>query len=224
MFNLSVIKLNLHRSDRLSPEAFLRLFFLEDPAAPRSAAHRNSQETTSTAGKAGPGFKRSSTYPLSVVSGRSERGESVDDESHTIFSPASPATQASTLSEDYGYHRSLVRTQADPVLHGTQDEHQDLSINPFPQVLAVSGLEDCSEQVQRALWTSMSTGKIPVGEEVEMPSIVRALPDDFFVVYVCPYGDPCSRPPIHRSLVSAIHRASSLLQKALTHSSWIDLP
>lgn len=80
----------------------------------------------------------------------------------------------------------------------------ELSDNPLPQVLAISGLEYCTEQVQTSLWTAMSTGKIPISEGSGMASTLRALPDDFFVVFVCSYGDPCARPAIHKSLVSAI--------------------
>ena len=183
---------------------------MEYPTTPRGTAHSISEETASSIGRTIPAFKRSGTYPLSVGSAGSERG-TFDDESQTVFSPASPATQTTVLTDEHGHRRSFLRTQTDPVLHEKQHYYDDLTINPFPQVLAVAGLEDCSEQVQKALWTTMSTGKIPVGEEVDMPSVMRVLPDDFFVVYVCPYGSPHGRPPIHRSLVSATYRVHNIL-------------
>lgn len=202
MFNLSVVKLKLHRSHKLTQEAFLRLLLLDNPSSPRGAGHYDLHEVSDTTGKSVPMLKRNSTYPQSVGSAATESVLLSNDDSQALKTPVSPATQVFTISEEYEYRQSLPRAQTDPILYERKQQSDDPP-TLFPQVVAISGLEDCSEQVQRALWTTLSTRKVLIDDVSGGP---RTLPDDFFVIYVCPYGNPYGRPPLHKSLVSAIDR------------------
>ncbi|KAF9479038.1 hypothetical protein BDN70DRAFT_879192 [Pholiota conissans] len=82
----------------------------------------------------------------------------------------------------------------------------------LPRALVLSGLEDASEGVQRALTRVLADGKVVLEEEDGAEdgdgdgggggggSGVWTLPEGFFVVYVCPWSTT-ERPGVHKSLL-----------------------
>ena len=105
----------------------------------------------------------------------------------------------------------------------------------LPQVLVISGLEYMSENVQLELWNVISERQIALGRSPHVPNSYSQspttgsrtpkaehrnlnvtgqnitegnwpLPEDFMLVYVCPLGDGCERPNVHKTLVSPCPR------------------
>lgn len=74
----------------------------------------------------------------------------------------------------------------------------------FPSAVVLSGLEDASEGVQRAFGRVLSDKRVMLGGRGEEgggdAEEMRALPEGFFVVYVCPWS-ATERPGVHKSLV-----------------------
>lgn len=80
--------------------------------------------------------------------------------------------------------------------HGSRSSGASKQLLQLPQALVVSGLETGSEAVQRALAQVIREKQVCLDDEN-----IRPLPEDFFVVYVCPWNAR-ERPEIHKSLVS----------------------
>lgn len=81
--------------------------------------------------------------------------------------------------------------------HGSRSSGTSKQLLQLPQALVVSGLEGGSEAVQRVLAQVIREKQVCLDDEN-----VRPLPEDFFVVYVCPWNAK-ERPEIHKTLVSA---------------------
>ncbi|THH07756.1 hypothetical protein EW145_g3170 [Phellinidium pouzarii] len=206
VFGLSVVKLKLRPSDKLSPDSFLRLMFLESPTSECNTLRISSRKALNGAGSLAFVFKRSSSYPTSI--GANIAG--VDELYNRPQSDVLETGMHSVKHRAMNRGRHSLRTQADPIPSFLHDEEQGhgMERNSLPQVLAVSGLEYTSEQVQTALWTAMSDRQISLhlnhpqsDQRYQMSTGVWALPDDFFVVYVCSTGSSHERPPVHKSLV-----------------------
>lgn len=162
-------------------------------------------------GNLAPGFRRSSSYP--IHSGADDTTVVQIELHSTLEKPASEfgvrsSLQSATLHERQNVHRA--QTDPTPVWH--EEKAEGVSSKLFPNVLVVSGLEYTCVDVQSALWTAMSEGRISIGrahqgsrvnQKNSLSEGVWQLPSDFFVVYVCPLGNGYDRPPVHRSLVSA---------------------
>ncbi|KAL5507259.1 hypothetical protein ACEPAH_6715 [Sanghuangporus vaninii] len=209
LLGLSVVKLRLRQSDRLSSDDFMRLLFLENPAHAQATSRTSSRRTLNAGGNHASAFRRSSSYPISSATDDTEFG--LTELRNTLDKPSSEygarsSLQSATLHE----HQTLHRTQTDPTPASQDDKTGGVSSRLFPNVLVVSGLEYTSEEVQSALWNAMSEGRISIGRANQSSRVnqknsfsegVWQLPSDFFVVYVCPLGNGYDRPPVHRSLV-----------------------
>ncbi len=92
----------------------------------------------------------------------------------------------------------------------------------LPSALVLTGLEHCSVPCHRALLRTLLERRVAFGEDLDgaEPSF-RELPQDFILVYVCPF-DPRERPPIYKSLVRLQLRASSLLTEPYKPSPQLD--
>lgn len=148
-------------------------------------------------------FRRSVSYPIHSLHDAGSQTHEFDEESNST--PTQYEAHSLTLNVMQREQKHLFRTQTDPIplLHGTSE------IGLLPQVLVVSGLEYTSEEAQNSLWSVMSERIITLGHSThkseQRSSFIQGswtLPEDFFVVYVCPLRDDRERPPIHKSLVS----------------------
>lgn len=187
LFALSVVKLRLRPSDKLTADEFLRLLFLQQ--TPVGQAFRASSRRVLN-GSHGMPFRRTSSYPTA---------HDLVDES--LYAPKGEFGQNGT-----DRHRlSIMRTQTDPspsLFHSAESHKQDTGADLLPHALVISGLEHTSEQVQSALWTTLAQGQIATGHQGQQSKSTWPLPSHFLVIYVCPIGNGCERPPIHNSLVS----------------------
>jgi hypothetical protein len=75
-----------------------------------------------------------------------------------------------------------------------------LGTSRLPTVLVLTGLEHASVPCHRALLRTLLENRVPFGEDLGANPSFRELPEDFILVYVCPF-DPRERPAIHKSLV-----------------------
>ncbi|EJD03011.1 uncharacterized protein FOMMEDRAFT_134158 [Fomitiporia mediterranea MF3/22] len=214
LFSLSVVKLRLRRNDKLSPDDFLRLLFLENPVHGPPSSRTNSRKTLNTGGNHVSTFRRSSSYPNS----------SLADNTATELGPGDLLGDLEIFGAEYGVSSSirsirlhehhvhaLSRSHTDPTPLWHDDKStEDPRTNLFPSVFVVSGLEYTSEEVQKTLWTIMTDRQVSIGhghpgQKNTQKSLlfegVWPLPIDFFVVYICPLGTGHDRPPIHKSLL-----------------------
>ncbi|KAI5123980.1 hypothetical protein M0805_006392 [Coniferiporia weirii] len=205
LFSLSVVKLKLRQSDKLSPDGFLRLLFLESHFDGHAMSQTSSRKTPIGASSHAFMFKRSSSYPTSAGLVIPEIDEVHDNLQLGVSENGMHSPMRSVM---YHERHSLLRAQTDPtpsVLHSEGKRLSGAEPRLLPQAVAVSGLEYTSEQVQSALWTTMSERRISPGHDHQrsgqLSEEMWTLPADFFLVYVCPSGNGCERPPVHRSLV-----------------------
>lgn len=78
---------------------------------------------------------------------------------------------------------------------------QLLETSGLPSALVLTGLEHCSVPCHRLLLRTLLERRVTFGEDPDGAGLsFRELPQDFILVYVCPF-DPRERPPIHKSLV-----------------------
>ena len=76
-----------------------------------------------------------------------------------------------------------------------------LETSGLPSALVLTGLEHCSVPCHRLLLRALLERRVTFGEDLDGDELLfRELPQDFILVYVCPF-DPRERPPIHKSLV-----------------------
>ncbi|KAH8119364.1 hypothetical protein DFH11DRAFT_1781874 [Phellopilus nigrolimitatus] len=206
LFNLSVVKVKLRQSDKLLPDDFLRLLFLENSLGLTSRT--SSRRTLSGAGNHANLFKRSSSYPTTTSANIAAVDESYNYfQSNGLDSGLRPPIHSVMYRERQG----LMRAQTDPmppIQHDEDARRYETGSKLLPQVLAVSGIEHTSEHVQCALWTAMSERWISLSHNHQRHDAKShlseggwPLPDDFFVVYVCPTGEGHERPAIHKSLI-----------------------
>lgn len=183
LFALSVVKLRLRPSDKLTADEFLRLLFLQQ--TPVGHTFRASSRRVLN-GSHGMPFRHPTAHDL------------VDE---SLYAPKGEFGQNGT-----DRHRlSIMRTQTDPspsLFHSAESHKQDTGADLLPHALVISGLEHTSEQVQSALWTTLAQGRIATGHQGQQSKSTWPLPSHFLVICVCPIGNGCERPPIHNSLVS----------------------
>jgi hypothetical protein len=78
---------------------------------------------------------------------------------------------------------------------------QVLETSELPSALVLTGLEHCSVPCHRLLLRTLLERRVTFGEDLDGAGLsFRELPQNFILVYVCPF-DPRERPPIHKSLV-----------------------
>lgn len=135
-------------------------------------------------------FNRSSMYPTTKVANINESYDHSQTDASETAIPPYKRTYAK------GERANFMRAQTDPTPSSFSREIQEEALTSiFPHVLAVSGLEHGSEQVQAALQTILTDRCIALHD------VLRPLPPEFFVVYVCPNGDGRERPNIAKGLV-----------------------
>ena len=187
-----MVKLRLRPNDRLSPDEFLRLIFLNTSNAQSSSSRTNLQKLSVS-----HPFKRSSSFPTGAV--KALESLTYDE---TIATPSTPTRSVKGLPRS-----SISRTQTDPL----PGAHYDLSLQEalLPNVLVISGIEYATSSVQNALWKVMSEQKITLSERLPGDRGGSwTVPDDFLIVCVSGSGDGRERPSFHKSLVRPPHQNS----------------
>ncbi len=155
-------------------------------------------------GRSDPSFKmrakRSRSYP---TSGSHRRQASEPNASSSDTSPTTPRERPDARSRPPRHipsHATASRSDSSGL---AEIEFRQASENSWlPSALVLTGLEHSSVPCHRALLRTLLENRVTFGEEElegARPSF-RELPEDFILVYVCPF-DPRERPSIHKSLV-----------------------
>lgn len=155
--------------------------------------------------------KRSRSRP---ISGSHRRQASEPTASSSDTSPTTPRERPDVRSRPprrLPFHATTARSDSFPLVESEGPHAQRTSGNSWlPSALVLTGLEHSSAPCHRALLRTLLENRVAFGEDLDgaKPSF-EELPDDFIVVYVCPF-DPRERPSIHKSLVRHPPMALSL--------------
>ena len=148
-------------------------------------------------------YSRSFTYPNDALP-LSARTDPLTEK--TIKSPDS--FTSNPLSPNHSTFPTLLHTRSDPATlwHKAGDS---LKSGFIPDAVVISGLEYASLPSQRALTKvlldkrlildSCGSGRSPLEDDEELNGVWN-LPNNFFMVYICPI-DTKERPAIHKPLV-----------------------
>lgn len=203
IFNLSTRKLKT-RSVKSDPAAFLRSLFLPSGTSPsanssqdegaddnqKSAGHQRQRSHSKQRKPKSPEYARSRSFPNNL--GQTE--SVIPPPPLSILKPQ-PIYPAGPSRLPYSFTESV------PSIHRRKKtKSHSKALHQLPQALVISGLENASNSVQRALSDVLSEKRVVLeGEE----DGVWNLPEGFITVYVCPWNAR-ERPAIHKTLVSVL--------------------
>ncbi|KAF9241836.1 hypothetical protein BU15DRAFT_44548 [Melanogaster broomeanus] len=235
VFGYNVHRLKCHADTKnQAPSGFLRSLFLFPSAIslstdnwPSSTSHKHRERhsrvfsSRNSASKLPPVMATA----VSVGTARCTRTSSNPIEAK----PSIPTIRRSQLppqeggSDDIG-PKCAIHTEAHPGLHppGVHMEpppksHQghvsydSVETLRLPSAVVVSGLEQASLPAQKAVLQTLAERKLTLSDGDtfghDRDSLVLQLPEEFFMVYVCP-SDPRERPHIHKSLLDRFAMSS----------------
>ncbi|KAF9022040.1 hypothetical protein BDZ89DRAFT_1070966 [Hymenopellis radicata] len=220
LFGLVTHKLRIRRAqskgvfEQVNTTAFLQSLFL--PGALSSSTSSLDQIIHHKAEKRRSGsrstkrkshrYSRSLSYTdaASILSPTSIRTDPFDDK--TTINGGTGTLTSNPFSSSHALSPAFPRSHSD--LTPLQSATEPITRGPLPNAIVVSGLEHASLPSQRAL-TRVLLDKRLIFDSHERGRSASAgddldgvwnLPDNFFMVYVCPH-DPRERPAIHKTLL-----------------------
>lgn len=151
-------------------------------------------------------YSRSSSYPIDgpPLSPTSVQSDPFDDK--TTINGGTGTLHLNPFASSHAMFPTMIHAHSDPA--PLQFPRESLRLGPIPNAVVLSGLEHTSLPSQRAL-TRVLLDKRLIFDSHERGRSAAAgddldgvwnLPDNFFMVYVCPL-DPKERPAIHKTLV-----------------------
>ncbi|KAJ7747222.1 hypothetical protein B0H16DRAFT_1555129 [Mycena metata] len=179
---------------------FLRSLFLpwtapidsqDELSSKHSGSSRNRNRNNATWARSSSRRPRRSTSELvGTTTGSNPFGDSHD----AVVNPFTTASRSSTKARAPLPHAFSDPTPVRPKL--------DRAVALQPRALVISGLEHATIQSQRALTRALAEKRVVLEDEDgdEGYDEVWNLPDNFMMVYVCPF-DARERPTIHKSLL-----------------------
>jgi hypothetical protein len=166
-------------------------------------------------GRSESSFRRRAKRPRSQPTSEGHRRQASEPTaSSSDTSPTSPGERSDAQSRrplHSPFNVTATRSSSSGAIE-VEDlrAQQALETSELPSVLVLTGLEHCSVPCHRLLLRTLLERRVTFGEDLHGAELsFRELPQDFILVYVCPF-DPRERPPIHKSLVRR-HMTSPLL-------------
>jgi len=200
----------------VSPSAFLSYIFSPYQGAPM--------------GRSDPSSKTRPKRPSSHPNSQSHRRQASEPNASSSDTPASPTSlrerpgaksrrprrspflATATRSNSSG----LVESGSPRAEHASEDR-------PLPSALVLTGLEHATVPCHRALLRTLLENRVTFGEDSEDgadPSLGE-LPEDFILVYICPF-DPRERPPIHKSLLDKFSLSVAIALHSSTREAYAE--
>lgn len=206
------MKLRFRPGDKPTPEEFLRLIFLRPASGQQSRP--SSRKTHQGKPHNGLPFHRSSSYLSDNLSGSGDLSDvpfslPFNRRQYTYTAPLDVPVHdgddlrrgnESKLRDQVQAGANATQSLAGPSNLASQEPAQQPS-KTLPHVLAISGMENTTVSVQRALWKLLTDNEFDFHVRSTGAPEPWKLPDNFLVICVCPLGDTRERPPLHRSLV-----------------------
>ncbi|THH12468.1 hypothetical protein EW146_g7666 [Bondarzewia mesenterica] len=193
-------KHKLRRSLRLSPSSFLTTLFFSQSNSSSSSSTKPSPFRSKS--------RRSRSYPPpSDLSGSAV----VNPEVETLSSRRKSTVVSKKSSLLPGFRSDPVSV---PVSTSGVDPSARSHVSAdaeIPKAIVVSGLEHISVPCQRSLLHTLLERRVILDDGNAANGSVTSwdLPDDFFIVYVCPW-DPRERPNIHKSLLDQFSMSATI--------------
>ena len=165
-------------------------------------------------GRSDSSFRRRAKRPPSQPTSESHRRQASGPSASSDTSPTSPGERSDAQPRQP--RLSPFNTTATRSTSSKAVEVEDLRVQQvldtsgLPSALVLTGLEHSSVPCHRLLLRTLLERRVIFGEDMEGAELsFRELPQNFVLVYVCPF-DPRERPPIHKGLVRR-HMTSPLL-------------
>jgi len=172
-------------------------------------------------GRSDSSFKRRAKRSRSQPTSESHKRQTSElTASSSDTSPTSPGERPDAQPKQprlFPFNTTITRSSSSGAVQvGYLRVQQVSETSALPSALVLTGLEHCSVPCHRTLLRVLLERRVAFGEDLDSAEIsFRELPQDFIIVYVCPF-DPRERPPIHKSLVRR-QLMTSLLLTALSH-------
>ncbi|KAI0049861.1 hypothetical protein FA95DRAFT_1488392 [Auriscalpium vulgare] len=200
----------LNASLRPSPSTFVSSLFFSRKQKRLSSGSRQVSPFRTRA-------KRSRSYPLPAGPDAAPRISASED-----GSGGSPAIYPRELGQYRPLSRPSLRalSHSDPVTAAPVPESPVLipsSEFDLPHALVLSGLEHASIPCQRALLHTLLEQRVTLDDGIGGKS--WSLPDDFFLICVCPW-DPRERPPLQKSLLDKFSMSATIGLHASTRQAY----
>ena len=156
-------------------------------------------------GRSDSSFRRRAKRPRSQPTSEGHGRQASEPTTSSDTSPTSPGERPDAQLRPQRlspFNTTATRSRSlGAVEVGDLRVQQVLETSGLPSALVLTGLEHCNVPCHRLLLRTLLERRVTFGEDLDgAERTSRELPQDFILVYVCPF-DPRERPPIHKSLV-----------------------